>query len=106
MRTFPSELFSGDGDHCVCIDSSNAIAVMCDSSGQCKETMDVITVNDITPEERVKYSRLFAAAPELLARLKLALKYLEHPDVQKMPFALSASAVALQIRKTLEKAQA
>jgi hypothetical protein len=42
--------------------------------------------------------RLIAKAPQMHELLKLALKYLEHPDVQAIPFALPASAVAERIR--------
>ena len=38
------------------------------------------------------------------ALLELALKYLEHPDVQAIPFALPASAVAARIREARAKA--
>ena len=40
---------------------------------------------------------------ELLAELKLALRYLEHPDVQAIPFAMRASTVADRIHRTLAK---
>lgn len=40
---------------------------------------------------------------ELLAELKLALRYLEHPDVEAIPFAMRASTVANRIRRTIAK---
>ena len=40
---------------------------------------------------------------ELVAELKLALRYLEHPDVQAIPFAMRASTVADRIHRTLAK---
>lgn len=33
--------------------------------------------------------------------LRLALKYLEHPDVQSMPFALPAAAAAERVREAI-----
>ena len=38
---------------------------------------------------------------ELLAELKLALRYLQHPDVEAIPFAMRASTVANRIRRTI-----
>ena len=40
---------------------------------------------------------------ELIAELKLALRYLEHPDVQAIPFAMRASTVTDRIHRTLAK---
>ncbi len=42
-------------------------------------------------------ARLIAAAPEYDALLELALKYLEHPDVQAIPFALPVDNVVRMI---------
>jgi hypothetical protein len=39
---------------------------------------------------------LIAESPAMLAALKLAVRYLEHPDVQAIPFALSASVLLEQ----------
>ena len=47
---------------------------------------------------------LFAAAPELLARLNLAVRYLEHPDVQAIPFAAPAGGCAELCRAAIAKA--
>ena len=55
-----------------------------------------------TTEEQRK---LIAAAPELLAALQLALRYLEHPDVQAIPFALHASVPAERARRAIAKAK-
>ena len=40
---------------------------------------------------------------ELLAELKLALRYLEHPDVQAIPFAMRSSTVVDRIHRTIAK---
>ena len=40
---------------------------------------------------------------ELVGELQLALRYLEHPDVQAIPFAMRASTVADRIHRTLAK---
>jgi hypothetical protein len=42
---------------------------------------------------------------ELSASLELAIRYLEHPDVQAMPFALHPSAVVKRAKAILSKAQ-
>ena len=42
---------------------------------------------------------------ELSASLELAIRYLEHPDVQAMPFALHPSAVVERAKAVLQKAQ-
>jgi hypothetical protein len=42
---------------------------------------------------------------ELSASLELAIRYLEHPDVQAMPFALHPSAVVERAKAVLNKAQ-
>jgi len=51
------------------------------------------------------YFKLEASRPddELYARLAQALRYLDHPEVQAIPFALHASVVADQCRATLER---
>ena len=38
---------------------------------------------------------------ELLAAARVALQYLDHPDVQVIPFALPASGVAERLRKAI-----
>ena len=42
---------------------------------------------------------------DLLEALKLAVRYLEHPDVQRIPFALHASAPLERARAAIEKAE-
>ena len=49
-------------------------------------------------------ANLVAAAPDLLSALQLAVKYLEHPDVQSIPFALNASAAADRANNAITKA--
>ena len=56
-------------------------------------------------KEAVSNARLIAAAPDMLAALQLALRYLEHPDVQAMPFALPASVPAGRVRAAIAKAE-
>jgi hypothetical protein len=46
--------------------------------------------------ERKKLSK------RVLGLLELAAKYLEHPDVVTMPFALNSKVVAKRIRKIME----
>lgn len=41
---------------------------------------------------------------ELVEALKLSLRYLEHPDVDAMPFALPASGAALRVRGAIQRA--
>lgn len=48
---------------------------------------------------------LIAAAPDLLGMLKLAVQYLEHPDVMVMQFALPSVAVARRCHEAIEKAE-
>lgn len=43
---------------------------------------------------------------ELVALLELALRYISHPEVQAIPFALPASAVQERIEEALAKAGA
>ncbi len=45
------------------------------------------------------------AMQELLGALMVAVQYLEHPDVQAMPFALPASGAAKRARKAIAKAE-
>jgi hypothetical protein len=42
-------------------------------------------------------------ADELYARLAQALRYLDHPEVQAIPFALHASVVAAQCTAAIER---
>lgn len=49
-------------------------------------------------------ARLMAAAPDLLYALELAVRYLEHPDVQAIPFALQASAPVARAHAAIAKA--
>jgi len=46
------------------------------------------------------------AAPEMVKALQLAMRYLEHPDVQAMPFALSAKVPLERAQAALHKAGA
>jgi predicted transcriptional regulator len=48
---------------------------------------------------------LISEAPNMLGMLELALKYLEHPDVQAIPFAAPAECVAVRMRALIEKAK-
>ena len=41
--------------------------------------------------------------PETVYLLEIALKYLEHPDVDALPFALPVSSVASRIRQCLRE---
>ena len=47
--------------------------------------------------------RLKAMNAELLAALELAVKYLDHPDVQAIPFALHAECAANRAREAIAK---
>jgi len=58
----------------------------------------------VASELTSEYAILFAAAPELLARLNLAVRYLEHPDVQAIPFAAPAGGCAELCRAAIAKA--
>ena len=44
-----------------------------------------------------------AEASELAALLTLTLRYLEHPDVQALPFAMSSAIPAARIRAVLAR---
>ncbi len=50
-------------------------------------------------------AKLMLAAPALLEALKLAVRYLEHPDVLALPFALSAECAANRARDAIEAAK-
>jgi hypothetical protein len=58
-------------------------------------------------EETIANGHLLASAPELLARLKQALQYLEHPDVQAVTenFALSGSTMIKRIETAIAHAE-
>jgi len=56
-------------------------------------------------DEHLANASLIAAAPELLGALMVAVQYLEHPDVQAIPFALPASGVAKRARDAIAKAE-
>ena len=47
---------------------------------------------------------LIAAAPGMLARLRQALVYVEHPDVQALGFCKPAEQMAEQIRSIIREA--
>ncbi len=55
---------------------------------------------------REKYTSVLDQRNELLDALRLAVRYLEHPDVQSIPFALPASAPLERARAAIEKAVA
>lgn len=55
--------------------------------------------------ERESNARLIAAATDMYAELELALRYLDHPDVRALPFALPAEAAAERCRAALAKAR-
>lgn len=65
----------------------------------------VFTFMDIAPDEMLVNKKLFndlvAERKQLLSVASLAIKYLEHPDVQAMPFALSAKVVAERMHKAI-----
>ena len=50
-------------------------------------------------------ARLIAAAPELLEALEQAVRYLEHPDVTALPFALPVTNVSRVARAAIEAAK-
>ena len=52
-------------------------------------------------EEQQANARLIAQAPALVMMLKVALRYLEHPDVQALPFVIPAQAQAIRARDIL-----
>ena len=52
-------------------------------------------------DNRDANSQLLAAAPDLLAACEAALLYLDHPDVQAIPFILSASTSSKHLRATI-----
>lgn len=60
--------------------------------------------NDIEAErlQRWAYNQL-AMAPAMESLLRLALKYLQHPDVQKIDFVLPSEIVAKRIKKLLNE---
>ena len=49
-------------------------------------------------------AKLMAAAPQLLEALKLATRYLDHPDVRSIPFALSVEVAANRVHEAIEAA--
>lgn len=53
------------------------------------------------PGELRANARLIASAPTMAELLALALRYLEHPDAQAIPFALSVDVPAGRIRAVL-----
>lgn len=58
-------------------------------------------------EERRANANLIAAAPELMARLQLAIRYLEHPDVLAVidDMAMPGSIVLRQCREAVAHAK-
>lgn len=57
------------------------------------------------PNELAANARLIAASPDLLAVLELAVKYLDHPDIKAMPFAVRAETVANRAHAAITKAK-
>lgn len=49
-------------------------------------------------------ANIMSASPDLLSALQLAVKYLEHPDIQTIPFALSASVAVDRANAAIAKA--
>jgi hypothetical protein len=49
--------------------------------------------------------RLVEVAPEMLEALKLAVKYLGHPDVKAIPFSLPSGGVAKRIQRLIDYAE-
>ena len=58
---------------------------------------------ELVSDFAVEVAQLESQNAELLADLELAVRYLAHPDVQVIPFALHASAVVERIEKTIRK---
>lgn len=56
-------------------------------------------------DETMPNARVLAAAPDMKALLRLALQYLEHPDVQAIPFALNAGVVADRVKALLAEVE-
>lgn len=54
------------------------------------------------PEQASEIDAQIKLEQEIASVLSLALKYLEHPDVSSMPFALPSTSVALRIRTALK----
>jgi len=50
-------------------------------------------------------ARLIAAAPDMLRVLYMAALYLEHPEVQAIPFAVGAGNAARNVRDVIAKAE-
>lgn len=49
-----------------------------------------------------KVAQAIRCTPEALGLLELALKYLSHPDVEAIPFALPSSGVAQRIKDFIQ----
>jgi hypothetical protein len=65
-------------------------------------SLGMIEILDLTNEPEAN-ARLIAAAPALLGALEGIVRYLEHPDVQEIPFALRSGPVAKKIRKFISE---
>ena len=61
----------------------------------------IIATSKASLEEKEANARLIASAPELLAMLELATRYLEHPDV----LAVTREMVLSRARAAIAKAQ-
>ena len=62
--------------------------------------------NQFSRDEEVEANaRLIAASPDLLQALELALRYLDHPEVKSIPFALPVDAAIDQARAAIAKAR-
>ena len=57
----------------------------------------------VDAQEATQNARLISTAPDMEEALKLALRYMESPEVQSIPFALPAANVARQIRNILNE---
>jgi hypothetical protein len=74
--------------------------ISADTCGICEiPNDDSLMTRDLN--ERHANAVLIAAAPRMLAALEMALKYLENPEVQAIPFVLSASVPAKRVSKAI-----
>lgn len=60
-----------------------------------------VTLYNHEPQIRIRPGAV-ANGSAIIEALKNALKYLEHPEVQAIPFALPASAPARQLREIIK----
>ena len=75
----------------------------------CFDDMALVAVTGpANDEESQRYAELFAAAPELLNMLELAIRYLEHPDILAITskMAVPGEAINERINAVIAKATA